>query len=155
MDQKFSDKPIVLVDISRQKISLGPHNYPIKIAENGIGQEEGSFQTPLGLHRIVEKIGGGADPYTIFVSREPIEERGSEGDPEPRVMTRILRLEGLEEGYNRGYNKDGKCVDSYQRYIYIHGALREGGSLGCICLKPFDMIDLFDRVSKGMIVYIF
>ena len=38
----------------------------------GIGQTEGSNGTPLGLHRIVEKIGGGWPGGTVFKGRRPI-----------------------------------------------------------------------------------
>ena len=37
------------------------------------------------------------------------------------VTTRILWLSGEEDGINKGGN-----VDSYQRYIYIHGTSEEG-----------------------------
>ena len=36
--------------------------------------------------------------------------------PDAKITTRILWLEGLEPGFNRGGN-----VDSHARYIYIHG----------------------------------
>src|SRR5690242_4339890 len=35
----------------------------------GIGQAEGSNSTPLGLHRVVEKIGGGWPGGTVFKGR--------------------------------------------------------------------------------------
>ena len=45
-------------------------SYPIASARNGIGQQEGSECTPLGKHRIVEKIGSDAPVYAVFVGRQ-------------------------------------------------------------------------------------
>ena len=148
----------IQVDISKQRLYFNGKSYPISTALKGVGQEEGSFKTPLGRHRIIEKIGEGVNPYTIFVSREPTQKLAKMGDMEPRVIGRILRLEGLEEGYNKGYNQSGVCVDSYQRYIYIHAATYPVGSpqsSGCICLSPEDMIKVFETVSEGDEVVIF
>jgi UDP-N-acetylmuramate--alanine ligase len=69
-------------------------------------------------------------------------------------LTRILRLEGLEEGINKGPG-----VDSFERYIYIHGTGREdliGTPLshGCVCLRNLDIIRLFGMVKESTLVYI-
>ncbi len=50
-------------------------------------------------------------------------------------------------------------MDSYERYIYIHGTGREdlvGTPLshGCVCLRNHDIIRLFDMVKEGTLVYI-
>ena len=45
--------------------------WPVSTARNGIGGEENSFRTPAGWHRIHGRIGEGAAPGTVFVSREP------------------------------------------------------------------------------------
>ena len=60
----------------------------------------------------------------------------------------------MEVGINKGHG-----VDSYDRYIYIHGTNREnlvGAPLsrGCIALKNIDVIELFDIVREGTLVYI-
>ena len=59
------------------------------------------------------------------------------------ITTRILWLSGLEEGLNKGKN-----IDSFKRYIYIHGTSEEGrlgipSSHGCIRMKNKDVIDLY------------
>jgi len=77
----------------------------------GIGQVAGSNRTPQGLHRIAKKIGGGWPPGTVFKSREPVGYTWR-GMPDAKITTRILWLEGLEPGLNRGGN-----VDSFARYI--------------------------------------
>jgi lipoprotein-anchoring transpeptidase ErfK/SrfK len=148
----------IWINVSNQTLYFKHYSYPVSTALNGVGQEEGSFKTPLGRHRIIEKIGEGANPYTIFRSREPTGFFAKAGDKEPRVIGRILRLDGLEEGYNKGYNQNGVCVDSYQRYIYIHAAtysIDAPKSSGCICLSPEDMIKLFEKVCEGDEVVIF
>ena len=70
------------------------------------------------------------------------------------VLTRLITLDGLEQGKNKG----GK-VDSYARCIYIHGTNDEEGigmpkSHGCIRLTNDDVITLFERLSVGIPVVI-
>ena len=63
-------------------------------ATNGTGQQECSFQTPLGLHRVSEKIGAGECIGTVFKGRQPVRHDGK-GDPSALITDRILWLEGL------------------------------------------------------------
>ena len=119
----------------------------------GIGQKEGSNGTPLGLHRIAEKIGGGWPAGTVFKGRQPIGYTWK-GLPEAKITTRILWLEGLEPGINRGGN-----VDSHARYIYIHGtgdqtSIGKPMSCGCIHLADADLVPLFDWLPSGTLVWI-
>ena len=70
------------------------------------------------------------------------------------VQSRILWLDGLEDGINKG-----KGVDSYSRYIYIHGTpeewlLGEKASKGCIRMSNKDVIELFNLVQEGIPVTI-
>src|SRR5688572_8933609 len=44
----------------------------ISTSRFGVGQKKNSNCTPLGLHRIEEKIGGGWPAGTVFKSREMI-----------------------------------------------------------------------------------
>ena len=131
---------------------------PVKImrcstSRFGISQVAGSSGTPLGLHRIAEKIGGGWPVGTVFESRKPIGYTW-QGMPGAKITTRILWLEGLEPGSNHGGN-----VDSYARYIYIHGTGDETTigrpmSCGCIHLADDDLIPLFDKLPGGTLVWI-
>ncbi len=119
----------------------------------GIGQMEGSHCTPLGLHRIAEKIGSGWPAGTVFESRKPIGYTWK-GMPDAKITTRILWLEGLEPGFNRGGN-----VDSHARYIYIHGTgdettIGRPASCGCIHLAADDLVPLFDKLPVGTLVWI-
>jgi len=119
----------------------------------GIGQRAGSNRTPLGLHRIAQKIGGGWPVGTVFKGRKPVGFMWR-GLPLAPITTRILWLEGLEPGFNRGGN-----VDSFARYIYIHGTGDEPGlgrpaSHGCIHLAADDLVPLFDKLGVGTLVWI-
>ena len=119
----------------------------------GIGQTEGSNCTPLGLHRIAEKIGGGWPCGTVFKARQPIGFTWR-GLPDAKITTRIMWLEGMEPGFNRGGN-----VDSHARYIYIHGTgdqttIGRPSSCGCIHLADADLIPLFEKLPSGTLVWI-
>jgi lipoprotein-anchoring transpeptidase ErfK/SrfK len=129
-------------------------HYHISSAKNGVGQENGSFCTPLGRHIIRAKIGAGQPVNTVFVKRRPT---GEIYTPEfaanfPRrdwILTRILWLSGCEPGFNRL----GK-VDTMRRYIYIHGTpdsveMGKPGSIGCIRMRNQDLMELFDLVEAG------
>ena len=154
----------IQVNISEQRLYLLKFNevlvsYPISSSSYGEGQQENSYKTPLGNHIIKEMIGSSATKDTIFISRintkraaslikEPID---TDND---YVTSRIMWLEGEEEGFNKGGS-----VDSYQRYIYIHGTQEEGligskASHGCIRMFNNDVIDLFQRVNIGTKVLI-
>ncbi len=153
------------ISISEQKLWLkeGPSvisEYTVSTARNGPGEILGSECTPRGKHRVAEKIGEGCPADTVFVGRRPT---GECYTPELRlrfpdrdwILTRILWLEGCEPGFNQG----GK-VDSYRRYIYIHGSPDDAemgipGSRGCIRMRNHDIIDLFDQVCIGTEVNIF
>ena len=108
---------------------------------------------------VKEKIGEGAEKNTIFKSRintkrsaDIIEEYQDSDDD--FVTSRIMWLDGKEEGKNKG-----GAVDSFARYIYIHGTHEEGligtkASRGCIRMFNADAIELFDRIKKGTKVLI-
>lgn len=152
----------VLVEADRQVATLVEDGravaaWPCSTAAAGIDATEGSGGTPPGLHRIAARIGEGAAPGTVFVSREPTGEVWAADQPtddRDLILTRILTLEGLEEGVNRGPG-----VDSLARYIYLHGTNHEdvvgqAGSHGCIRLRNDDIADLFARVTEGDLVVI-
>jgi lipoprotein-anchoring transpeptidase ErfK/SrfK len=76
------------------------------------------------------------------------------GQPQAPIAHRILWLEGLEAGLNRGGD-----VDSLARFIYIHGVGREEelgrpASHGCVHLANAGLLPLFDRTPEGTLVYI-
>ena len=146
---------LVLVDVGAQRVHLVEGgevtgSWPASTAENGIGGQSGSFKTPPGWHRIHRKIGAGAEPGSVFVSREPTGEvwRGETRDDD-LILTRVLTLEGLEDGVNRGAG-----CDSLERYICLHGTNHEDllgspVSHGCVRLANADVAELFGRVEEG------
>ncbi|MFN8589589.1 MAG: L,D-transpeptidase family protein [Candidatus Eisenbacteria bacterium] len=125
-------------------------DWPVSTAANGIGGESGSFRTPPGWHRVQRRIGGGATRGTIFVSREPTGEVWTdETRDDDLIVTRILTLEGLEDGINRGPG-----CDSLERYVYVHGTNHVGElgtptSHGCVRMSSEAIEDLFERVAEG------
>ena len=119
----------------------------------GVGQVMNSNQTPLGLHRVAAKIGGGQPSGTVFRSRQAVGLTW-QGLPDASIVHRILWLDGMEHGHNRGGD-----VDTYNRYIYIHGlgdetALGRPFSHGCIHVAAQDLIPLFDLLPVGTMVWI-
>jgi L,D-transpeptidase YbiS len=127
--------------------------YRISTSRFGTGARAGSNQTPLGLHRIAEKIGGGQPIGTVFRSRQTIGFTW-QGHPGAPITHRILWLEGLEPGRNRGGD-----VDTHARYIYIHGTgdettLGRPASRGCIHVAGEDLLPLFDLIPSGTLVWI-
>ena len=154
---------ILVVSVANQTVSLFERDFAslrlrvktfrCSTSRFGISQFEGSNGTPLGLHRVVEKIGGGWPAGTVFKGRKPIGYTW-QGMPEAKITTRILWLEGLEPGFNRGGN-----VDSHARYIYFHGTgdettIGRPASCGCIHLAANDLIPLFDKLPSGTLVWI-
>jgi lipoprotein-anchoring transpeptidase ErfK/SrfK len=132
---------------------------PCSTSRFGIGQNEGSNCTPLGLHRIAEKIGAGERAGAVFKARKVIGHTSQPEFADAKITTRILWLEGLEPGLNKGLNS-GVNVDSHARYIYIHGTADQSSigqptSCGCIHLADADLIPLFDLLPGGTLVWIF
>ena len=133
--------------------------YLVSTAKNGAGETAGSECTPRGEHIIAEKIGAGAELNTVFVGRMPTGERYRPALRRAQpgrdwILTRILWLSGLETGKNKGAGRD-----SYDRYIYIHGApndvpMGQPVSRGCVRMQNADIIELFDRVRAGTRVII-
>jgi L,D-transpeptidase YbiS len=133
--------------------------YAISSAKNGVGEMNGSEQTPRGWHVIRAKIGEGSLPNTVFVERRPT---GEIYTPALRalfpkrdwILTRIFWLSGLELGKNRLGS-----VDTMRRYIYIHGTpddVQMGipGSRGCIRMRNSDLIELFNLIPIGTSILI-
>jgi hypothetical protein len=140
--------------LQRQQGCLKPlRTFRCSTSKFGIGELAGSNKTPRGLHRIARKIGGGWPVGAVFKSRQLVGFTW-QGHPAAPIAHRILWLEGLEEGFNRGGD-----VDSYDRFIYIHGTGNEAtlgrpDSHGCIHLSAADLLPLFDRAPEGTLVWI-
>ena len=160
----YAESAHIEVDISEQRLylienSLIKASYPISTSKYGEGSIENSFKTPLGKHSIKEMIGEEAKINTIFTSRINTKRSATiidqfEDTDNDYVTSRIMWLDGEEDGLNKGGN-----VDSFQRYIYIHGTHEEGligtkASHGCIRMFNYDVIELFNLVNIGTKVLI-
>lgn len=160
----YAESAHIEVDISEQRLylienSLIKASYPISTSKYGEGSIENSFKTPLGKHSIKEMIGEEAEINTIFTSRINTKRSATiidqfEDTDNDYVTSRIIWLDGEEEGFNKGGN-----VDSFRRYIYIHGTHEEGligtkASHGCIRMFNYDVIELFNLVNIGTKVLI-
>lgn len=160
----YAESAHIEVDISEQRLylienSLIKASYPISTSKYGEGSIENSFKTPLGKHSIKEMIGEEAEINTIFTSRINTKRSATiidqfEDTDDDYVTSRIMWLDGEEDGLNKGGN-----VDSFRRYIYIHGTHEEGligtkASHGCIRMFNYDVIELFNLVNIGTKVLI-
>jgi lipoprotein-anchoring transpeptidase ErfK/SrfK len=142
------------ISIGAQRLTLKRgkttvRSYPISTSRFGIGMEEGSFKTPTGRFRIVEKIGDAAPRGTIFRGRVPLDPTDPVPPTEDLVMSRILWLDGL----------DDDNANTRSRFIYIHGTKHEHkigqpDSHGCVRMRNVDVIELFDLVETGTHVLI-
>ncbi len=126
--------------------------YTISSSRLGPGNEQDSFKTPTGLHRVAAYIGQDAPIGTVFSGREPtghvLPAANWHGrDPADLILSRILWLEGLE------YSNRGGRVDTYRRYIYLHGTnhehrLGQPSSAGCIRMANQAIVELFSDVHQ-------
>lgn len=132
----------------------GVQTFRCSTSKFGIGQTAGSNCTPVGLHRLAQKIGEGAPVGTVFKGRKPVGRLAPGTLDATAITTRILWLEGLEPGLNCGGD-----MDTFARYIYIHGTgdettLGRPASHGCIHLAADDLIPLYDLLPVGTLVWI-
>ena len=166
IDPLYKDLPVLLfVDIETQTLSHIEKGtflklYKISSSYYGTGSKLNSLKTPLGRHEIYKKIGSNLPINAILKGRvwngaiadiieKPID---TEFD---HVTSRILWLDGLELGKNKG-----RGIDSRNRYIYIHGTAEEGligtpASDGCIRMYNKDVVELFDLVDEKAQVWIY
>jgi hypothetical protein len=159
LNQKF-----LFVDIGHQRLYCFEaekvvHQFLISSAKNGVGEKENSGCTPRGWHEIRDIIGLEHSINAVFKARVWSGEIYSkslalEQPHRDWILTRILRLSGLELGRNLGGE-----VDTYNRFIYIHGVPDEFEmgiplSHGCIRMRNVDVIELANWAQLGMKVFI-
>lgn len=148
------DDALLVVDVIQQQLvhlrvrdRLEMGRYPISTAAAGFGNQPDSFRTPTGWHQVREIIGSDAEPGQRFVSRKPEgdplpEPEWSQEDDEDRILSRILRLAGIEKGN----------ASSWSRYVYLHGTNQEHrlgtpSSHGCIRMKNQDIIRMVEQLA--------
>lgn len=151
----------VLIDLANQTLTLPKHNkfYVISTGKNGIGEQENTGRTPRGWHRVAKKIGVESPQNAVFIARKPTgevysTELATQYPERDWILSRILWLDGLEAGFNKGEGRD-----TMQRYIYIHGTpdtqpMGVPMSHGCIRMRNEEIIELFDLVAEDALVYL-
>lgn len=148
---------MIIILPSEQKLyhlsSDGIDIYPISTSKFGLGSEDGSYRTPTGLHRISHVYGLDQPIYTRFIARAAQEvikpDLWASYASEDLILSKILRLEGCEPGLNQGAG-----IDSFTRFIYIHGTNQEHligqtASIGCIRMLNVDIELLSRKVHCG------
>ena len=133
-------------------------SYGVSTSKRPPSNLKDSLGTPRGLHEIAERIGAGQPPGMVFKSRVSTGRHYRElpeGGPNADLITgRILWLRGLEPGVNRGGD-----VDTYERYVYIHGTNHEDRigeplSAGCVLMRNVEIVELYEEVRAGDLVWI-
>ncbi|WP_312144106.1 MULTISPECIES: L,D-transpeptidase [Stutzerimonas stutzeri subgroup] len=133
--------------------------FSVSTARNGAGELNGSGCTPRGLHQVRARLGDDLPQGAVLRGRRWT---GEVWSPELHgispgrdwILTRILWLSGCEPGVNR----QGQ-VDTFRRYIYIHGTpdcepMGVPLSHGCIRMRNSDLLQLFPLVPPHCAVRI-
>lgn len=152
---------MIFVNTTKQKLFIIRANQVIfesSISSSmfGLGCLSDSNKTPTGLHVVASMIGNKLPAGTLFKNRIPTTRIINKipKDNNDYITSRIIRLSGLEDGLNKGGN-----VDTFNRYIYIHGTphidkLGSPESHGCIRMSDKDVIELFNLIAHKEIVLI-
>ena len=135
------------------------NSYVISSSSYGVGNKVGSNKTPLGLHKVKDKFGNetplnGRMVGRVFYGQIAQVYSDTTRSKTDDITSRILWLDGLEDELNKG-----EGIDSYKRFIYIHGTSEEGrlgtpASHGCIRMKNKAVIELYDKINIGTLVLI-
>jgi lipoprotein-anchoring transpeptidase ErfK/SrfK len=147
--------PWIVVSVPEQQLCViepggTVEQFPVSTSRVGLGDRPQSFATPLGNLAVADKVGAGAPAGTVFKAcrrtGEVLRPNAPGRDP---IVTRILRLRGLEPG-NAG---------AYGRCIYIHGTpverlIGRPVSYGCIRMRSKDIVRVFESVPVGARVQI-
>lgn len=154
----------IYVGVERQEMyvffdGMAEKVYMVSTSKHGAGSKYGSNCTPVGLHCVKGKYGedvpkGGIMVGKKFTGKVAHIEHGDMETGKDEITSRVITLEGLEEGINKGGS-----IDTYKRQIYIHGTAEEGligkpASHGCIRMRNDDVIELFSLVNEGVPIVI-
>ena len=145
----------VVVSVKDQKLGYYRdgklvQSYKVSTSKFGVGDKPGSWQTPLGKHEVIAKIGRGLPTGAVLKSRqwngEVLPPNAPGRDP---IVSRIIWLSGLDPDNH----------NALRRFIYIHGTTEENrlgkpASYGCVRMSMSDVVDLFNEVNIGARVVI-
>jgi hypothetical protein len=140
----------IVISVAEQRLALVEdgvvvRKFPVSTSKFGLGDNFGSYKTPLGRLHVCGKLGDDLPEGAVFKHRNfsgevvPVNARGR--DP---IVTRILWLEGAEPSNQNARN----------RCIYIHGTPQERSigkatSYGCVRMRSRDVVEIFDAVPLG------
>lgn len=142
--------PVIMVSVPDQRLAIVDNgvlvgHYPVSTSKYGLGDQPGTFATPLGTLEVAAKVGDGAPMGAVFKAQrftgEILRPNSPGRDP---IVTRILHLRGL----------DASNARAFERGIYIHGTPEEAkigrpASYGCIRMRSRDVVRVFDTVPVG------
>lgn len=145
-----SAAPAIIISVPDQRLVVMQNgvlvgHYPVSTSKFGLGDNPGSYATPLGTLEVAAKVGDGAPSGAVFKAQhmtgEVLRPNSPGRDP---IVTRILHLRGLDTCNARAFD----------RGIYIHGTTEEfkigrPASYGCIRMKSKDVVRVFDTVPVG------
>lgn len=145
----------IIINVDEQRLHLvkggmAVHSYSISTSRFGLGDRLHSYKTPVGRFQVCGKVGEhlpiGAVMKGGRFTGEVLAPDAPGRDP---IVTRIIRLQGLEDQNRRALD----------RGIMIHGTPEEKNigkpmSWGCIRMRSKDVIELFKQVDVGTSVII-
>jgi len=145
----------IVINVDRQRLEImrsgtALKTFPVSTSKFGLGDDWRSYKTPLGLMQVSSKMGDNLPMGAVIkggrFTGEVLAPNAPGRDP---IVTRVIRLEGLEE-QNR---------HALGRGIYIHGTPEEGRigkpvSWGCIRMRSKDLVELYQTVEVGTKVLI-
>lgn len=140
----------IVISVAEQRLALVDggvviRKFPVSTSKFGLGDQFGSYRTPLGRLRVCVKLGYNLPEGAVIKRRnfsgEILAKNARGRDP---IVTRILWLEGVEP-CNK--NARGRC-------IYIHGTPQEStigkaSSFGCVRMRSHDVVEVFNSVPIG------
>ena len=124
--------------------------YPVSTSKFGVGDQPGSYQTPLGTLFVSGRFGDNLPAGAVIQSRIATGEIVDPNAPgRDAIVSRVIWLRG-KEFVNR---------NAHERCIYIHGTPEEKrigrpASFGCIRMRTKDVIALYGIAHVGMHVTI-
>jgi L,D-transpeptidase catalytic domain len=140
----------IVISVPEQRLALIQNGvvvrrFPVSTSKFGLGDNFGSYKTPLGRLRVCGKLGSNLPQGAVLKRRsfngEILRVNARGRDP---IVTRILWLDGDEPG-----NQNAR-----RRGIYIHGTpeertLGKATSFGCVRMRSRDVVQVFDAVPVG------
>jgi lipoprotein-anchoring transpeptidase ErfK/SrfK len=141
----------IIISVPDQQLALIDRGkliskYAISTSKFGLGDGNGTYQTPLGTLFVSAKFGDRLPAGAVIKNRVPTGEIVNANAPgRDAIVSRVIWLRGMEQ-----QNRSAR-----DRCIYIHGTPEEGrigtpASFGCIRMRSRDVITLYDLAHIGM-----